>query len=111
MLDASLATLLVLLQAPDIWTTNRILAMGGRELNPGVRLLMRLGSRWWWPKLAIALLAAGYMALSGEPEARAALVVCNAAYVLVILSNLRQMRKMEKMNAPRRSAPDTAGEG
>lgn len=95
MLDASLALLLVLLQIPDIWTTNRILAMGGREMNPGVRLLMRLGSRWWWPKLAIALAAAGYMALSGEPEARMALLICNAAYAPVVLSNLRQIRKMK----------------
>lgn len=87
--------MLVLLQIPDIWTTNRILAMGGREMNPGVRLLMRLGRRWWWPKMAIAVAAAGYMAFSGEPEARPALLVCNAAYVLVVLSNLRQMKKMK----------------
>ncbi len=97
MLDTLLALLLVLLQIPDIWTTNRILALGGREMNPGVRLLMRLGRRWWWlPKLAIALVAAWYMAVSGDPEGRVALIVCNVAYVLVVLSNLRQMKKMQR---------------
>ncbi len=93
MLDVSLALALVALQIPDIWTTNRILACGGRELNPGVRLLMRMGSRWWWPKVAIAVIAAGILVALNDPVARVTLILLNVVYLAVVASNFRQLAR------------------
>ncbi|EPR44408.1 hypothetical protein dsx2_1769 [Desulfovibrio sp. X2] len=96
----ALALLLVVLQVPDIRTTNRILALGGRELNPAVRLLMRLGPRWWWPKLVLAGVAAYWLAASSDPEAVWLLGLVDLAYLGVVLSNLRQMKRLERRARP-----------
>ena len=43
-------------QALDVSTTNRVLASGGTELNPLMRISMaELGSLWWLPKAATAV--------------------------------------------------------
>jgi hypothetical protein len=103
MLDWLLAGALILLQVPDILTTNRLISRGGRELNPVMRLAMRLGKRWWWvPKLVIA--GAGALILAASPDAwsRHALIALNVLYILVIVSNYRQIRRQNRM---RRGGP------
>jgi len=43
-------------QAIDVSTTNTVLASGGTELNPLMRISMvELGSLWWLPKAAAAV--------------------------------------------------------
>jgi succinate dehydrogenase hydrophobic anchor subunit len=43
-------------QALDVSTTNTVLASGGTELNPLMRMSMaELGSLWWLPKAATAV--------------------------------------------------------
>jgi len=43
-------------QALDVSTTNTVLASGGTELNPLMRLSMvELGPLWWLPKAAIGV--------------------------------------------------------
>ncbi|EGJ51612.1 DUF5658 family protein [Desulfocurvibacter africanus] len=101
MLNWTLAALLVLLQVPDILTTNAILAAGGRELNPVMRLCMRLSSTWrlswlpWWmPKLVVALGGAWILGASEDTDAIMALVLLVLAYLAVVGSNLMQLRRL-----------------
>lgn len=81
--------LVLLLQVVDVWTTNRILARRGRELNPLVRWLIRHLGRWWWiskaPVLALFFL---------EPSSFSLIVVGIIAlvYAVVVLHNLRSIR-------------------
>ena len=97
MLSLGLAVLLVLLQLPDIWTTNIILAAGGRELNPIIRHLQRRLGRWWWlPKLLLALVGAFVFATVDDALSTWALAGVCFLYVLVILSNLRQMARIRR---------------
>ncbi|WP_029893602.1 DUF5658 family protein [Desulfohalovibrio reitneri] len=97
MLDWLLAALTAVLQVPDILTTNALLSRGGRELNPGVRLLMRLfRRRWWWAKLAIALPATAFLAASPDPLATWALGLVALLHVAAVWSNLRQLRRTSR---------------
>ena len=49
----------VLLQLTDVFTTNSVLAAGGREANPVMAAAMAsCGSLWWLPKLIVALTCA-----------------------------------------------------
>ncbi len=103
MLNWTLAALLVLLQIPDILTTNAILSAGGREVNPVMRLCMRLSSAWrlawlpWWmPKMAVAMAGAWVLGDSQDPEALMALVLLVLAYLAVVGSNLVQLRRLRK---------------
>ena len=92
-----LAGTLVALQVPDILSTNAILARGGRELNPVVRAFMRLGRWWWLPKVAVCAWAAWLIAAMGVVEAVACLAVLNVIYLLVVVSNLRQLGRQRKL--------------
>lgn len=101
MLNWTLAALLVLLQVPDILTTNAILAAGGRELNPAMRLCMRLSAAWglpwlpWWmPKLTMTLAGACYLGVSEGLDALVALALLVLAYLAVVGSNLVQLRRL-----------------
>lgn len=97
MLTDGLAILLVLLQLPDIWTTNAILAAGGRELNPVIRLLQRRAGRWWWlPKLLLALVGAWVFASVDDALSTWALAAVCCIYILVIVSNIRQMVRIRR---------------
>lgn len=93
-----LAALLVALQVPDILTTNAILARGGRELNPLMRLCMRLGAAWslpWWlPKAVLASAGAWFLAARGGDDGLLYLFILVAAYLGVVGSNLVQLRRL-----------------
>lgn len=96
----TLAVLLVALQAPDILTTNAILARGGRELNPLMRLCMRLGAAWglpWWlPKITVASAGAWTLAAWGGNEGLVSLILLVTAYLGVVGSNLLQLRRQTR---------------
>nr|WP_209280120.1 DUF5658 family protein [Desulfobaculum xiamenense] len=82
----------VALQVADVWSTNRILLRGGRELNPVVRWLMRACGRWWWvPKIVIATACGVYLTLEPWPDGPAVLGLVTAIYVWVVYRNLRQL--------------------
>lgn len=107
----TLAALLVFLQIPDILTTNAILAAGGRELNPVMRLCMRLSSAWrlpwlpWWmPKMALTIAGAGYLGASEDTDALLVLVLLVLTYLAVVGSNLVQLRRLRRRVRP--SRPD-----
>jgi hypothetical protein len=103
MLNWTLAALLVFLQIPDILTTNAILAAGGRELNPVMRLCMRLSSAWrlswlpWWmPKMAVAMAGAWILGAAQGTDALVVLILLVLAYLAVVGSNLVQLRRLRK---------------
>lgn len=99
-----LAGTLVALQVPDVLTTNAILASGGRELNPVIRICMRMGGNMWWvPKMALVLALAPFIAASGYPEAQGFLIALNVLYLGVVASNLRQLRRLERVRVLRGS--------
>ena len=91
-----LAATLVLLQVPDVLTTNAILGAGGRELNPLMRLFQRLGRAWWVPKLGIASVGAAYLGWHGGNGAMLVLALLNVLYLFVVWSNLRQMERIRR---------------
>lgn len=107
-----MAATLVLLQVPDVLTTNAILEAGGRELNPLMRLFQRLGRAWWVPKLGMALVGAAYLGWHGGNGAVLVLALLNVLYLLVVWSNLRQMerirRQWRRLQAMRASGWDAA---
>lgn len=86
-----LLVVFVLLQIADVWTTNKVLARGGREKNPIVRFLMRLfGQLWWVPKLILTIGCGLYLAVQPWPEGPLWLVFIIVLYAWVVWSNLRQ---------------------
>lgn len=93
------AALFVGLQIADIWTTWAVLARGGRELNPLMAWLMRLFG--FWPAVvgAKALAIAAVLVWLDEMAAWE-LAVIIGAYVAVVGSNLRALRRL-RTAAPR----------
>ena len=95
MIDWALFWAMLVVQLLDVLTTNRILAGGGRELNPVMRLFMRLGGRWWWvPKLAVAIIASLVLAVDESELATWLLGGILFCYVVVVVSNLYQIRRI-----------------
>jgi len=94
---------LVALQLADIWTTLRVLAQGGRELNPLLAYLFaRFGARpvllvikaalatWlWWFAHHYTLIGLWGVRIT-IPQF---LGVCCVLYALIVLSNWRQIKK------------------
>jgi uncharacterized protein DUF5658 len=83
-------------QAIDIATTNAVLAFGGAELNPLMRLSMsNLGSLWWLPKVAIAVFILGYVFSRRMPPPTRRIValaaIALAMSAIVAASNLVQL--------------------
>lgn len=96
MVNILLAVALVALQIPDIVTTNQIIKAGGRELNPLVRLLMKLGALWWVPKFVVAVVCAWIFITAGDEDNRWAMIAVVAIYLAVVFSNYRQVRRLKK---------------
>ena len=83
-------------QAFDVATTNAVLASGGAELNPVMRLSMtELGSLWWLPKAAVALFILAYVfsGLTPTPTRRiiALTTIVLAVSALVVANNIVQL--------------------
>ncbi len=73
----------VLLQLADVFTTNSVLAAGGREANPLMAAAMsNCGSLWWAPKLAVAL-ACALIFLKGRTRYVAAGVAWMSVVILI----------------------------
>lgn len=87
-----LFVLLVLLQAGDVYTTNRILANGGREANPVIAWVMgKLGRYWWLSKVAVMLPIALLVWLSPGYHTLMALLFMVILYLWVVWHNSQQM--------------------
>jgi hypothetical protein len=91
-----LAAAAVALQIPDIVTTNRVVAMGGREVNPLMRKLMEATGLWWVPKIALVAAGAAVLVAIGDAWSLAALVIIDAGYAVVVVHNLRVMNRMRR---------------
>lgn len=80
------------LQLLDVWTTNRVIAGGGRESNPVlIWVMLRLGRRWWIFKLGVAAAFIAILYLVGpQPLSWAVLAVLLAAYLWVVRHNWRE---------------------
>ena len=73
----------VLLQLVDVFTTNSVLAAGGREANPVMAAAMAgCGSLWWLPKLAVAITCALILS-KGRTRYVAAAVALSLVAVLI----------------------------
>ena len=96
MVDFILAAALIVLQIPDILTTNRIVGAGGRELNPLVRGLMRLGFFWWVPKFLVAVVCAVVFLWTGDDGGRLVMMGIIVVYALAVASNYRQIQRMKR---------------
>ena len=93
-MTTALILLFLLLQAADVGTTRTILARGGRELNPIGRLFLRYGT----PGLVVLKVLVSalffYCIAQVEPRVRLQLLgVACAIYVLVLIHNVRSMRR------------------
>ena len=81
---------LALLQLGDGWTTWRILAAGGQELNPAMRWLMdAVGVVSALVAKAVAIVAVAYLFFLPYPWALAAMVAVQAS---VVAFNFRSIR-------------------
>jgi hypothetical protein len=82
-------------QAFDVATTNAVLASGGAELNPVMRLSMtELGSLWWLPKAAVALFILAYAFSGLTPPGRRIIALTTtvlAIDALVVANNIAQL--------------------
>ena len=90
-----LITILALLavQIADVWTTNRILERGGRELNPFIRWIMdKTGDQWPFFKVTAALALAAAIWLYGEFWT---VWLITAPTALIALNNWRVLRGMQ----------------
>ena len=89
-----LLTFLALLaaQIADVVTTNRVLAKGGRELNPVMRWIMdKTGDQWAVVKVVLALIVAVVLWASGMAWA---IWIITALTWAVALLNWRTLRGM-----------------
>ena len=78
-----LIVIFVLLQVADVFTTNSVLAAGGREENPFVAAaISSCGSLWWLPKLGVAL-ACAIILVHGRARYVAAGVALMSVVVLI----------------------------
>lgn len=94
-----LAGLLVLLQLLDIYTTHRILAAGGRELNKPLAWLMgRLGVLPALLVVKVPVMAAMLWACwhVAEPWGLIGLGVCCVSYIGVVGHNFHQLWLMTR---------------
>jgi hypothetical protein len=84
---------LVAQQLLDVWTTQRIIAGGGRELNPVLNWLMEryglMRTLVVWKVLAMVLL---WHFLDESEALRTALWILIAGYALVLLNHWRILR-------------------
>ena len=83
------------LQVADVWSTNRVLAAGGREDNPALAWIMRkLGRAWWLVKLALAG-AIGVILWNVGPTfwGWGAALLVGGAYAWVVRHNLAVNRR------------------
>ncbi|MGD9558697.1 MAG: DUF5658 family protein [Mangrovibacterium sp.] len=91
-MEILLSIVLIILNILDVMTTNRILAMGGCEANPVVRLLMRF--RLFVPAKIAATVFFVWIVLILKPPDSIYLVVCGCAfYLLLVGNNLYQIHK------------------
>jgi hypothetical protein len=80
--------ILAALQVADIYTTHRVLANGGRELNPLLaKLFARFGILQMLIPLKLSFLALAYLYI---PEGW--VWGLSALYALIVANNVRQMR-------------------
>lgn len=88
-----LLILLALLQIADGYTTSRILAKGGKELNPVMaKLFEAIGVKPTLIGKGIFVMALGYYV--GLHSVELLLFIC-AVYVLVVWNNIKQLKKQE----------------
>ena len=88
-----LSFLTIALMVADIYLTNKILAKGGRELNPLMRWCMgKLGDNWMMPKVIFTLcvLAAFFTFPSSAP-----LIAVCVAQGGIVLWNVKEYFKGE----------------
>ncbi len=82
----------IILNIMDVMTTNRVLAMGGYEANPIVRLLIKF--RLFVPFKAAGTLFFVWIVLTSKPPVSTYLAVsCTLFYVLLVGNNLYQIYK------------------
>lgn len=86
----------ILLQVPDVLTTNKVISQGGREANPLVRWYMDKTGKWWWTSKIFASLPLIYLwTLQGRGAdwvVLSGLIAVNAIYVFVVAHNYRQIK-------------------
>jgi len=83
-------------QALDVATTNAVLASGGAELNPLMRISMaKLGSLWWLPKAAIAIFILAYVFSRRTPVPTRRIIalatIALASSAVIIANNIAQL--------------------
>jgi hypothetical protein len=80
--------LAIALMVTDIYLTNRILAKGGRELNPLMRWCMdKLGESWMMPKVIVTL---GILAVFFTFPSPIPLIVVCVIHSGIVLWNVKE---------------------
>jgi len=87
-LNLILSFVAIILTVADIYLTNRILAKGGRELNPLMKWCMdKLGESWMMPKVIITL---GILAVLFTFPSSIPLIVICAIQGGIVLWNVKE---------------------
>jgi len=81
----------------DIITTEKVLRLGGKELNPVMAWCMvKLEKRWWIPKLAGTVAVIGILvwlpSLVGKVLGSGIVLM----YIVIVWNNVRNIRRLKK---------------
>ena len=88
-----LSLVAIILMVADIYLTGKILAKGGRELNPLMRWCMdKLGENWMMPKVIVTL---GVLAVFFTFPSSVPLIAICVAQGAIVLWNVKEYFKGE----------------
>jgi hypothetical protein len=86
----------IALNLMDLWSTEKALAKGGRELNPIFAMLMlRVGGKWKAIKIVCALVVLGLLIWLNSIVSVVALGLLNLFYIWVVLHNLGVIKRLD----------------
>lgn len=94
----SLIGMLILFNILDFKVTNQLICKGGIEINPVVKISIRLFKKHWWITKVITIAPIIILCIfSHLKNILSILVFLNTFYILVVFNNLIVVRKLVKL--------------
>lgn len=92
-LNIILFLILIVLQVLDVYTTNKILSQGGRELNKIMKFFMdKFKSFWYIPKVLIVLCSVMFLLFLPILYMSIVLGLINCFYIYVVFHNFKEIK-------------------